>query len=268
MDVLAEFGWSVLIEADGKKILFDTGTEFAVPLNAEALGINLSEVDKIVLSHGHIDHTGGLGKVLEKINKKIEIIGHPEIWSARYNRSEKEDRFIGIPFRCEQLEAMGAVFHLHREPVQITENVTTTGEIQMLTDSESVELPDEKGYGWWIKQGSELKPDTVPDDQALIIKTGLGLVIVLGCAHKGIINTIYHAQKLTGIKQIYAVIGGSHLIDAGKERIQSTIKVLKDLDIKKIGLCHCTGLPASVIMAQELGERFFFNNTGTVFEIP
>ena len=102
----------------------------------------------------------------------------------------------------------------------------------------------------------------------MIIKTGVGLVIVLGCAHRGIINTISHAQKITGIKQVYAVLGGAHLSGAGKERLWQTIGALRDFDIKKIGLCHCTGLPASAIMAQEFGDRFFFNNAGTVVEIP
>ncbi len=268
VDVVAEFGWSALVETDGKKILFDTGTEFAVPLNADALNINLSEIDNIVLSHGHIDHTGGLGKVLEKTNKQIEVVGHPNIWSERYNRSEKSNRFIGIPFRREQLEAMGAVFRLDAEPVKISDKITTTGEIPMVTDFEKTETPDAEGYGTWAKIGNELKPDAVPDDLALVIKTNLGLVVVSGCAHRGIINTIYHAQKISGENRVYAVIGGSHLSDIGEERIYQTIQAIKDLDIKKVGLCHCTGLSVSVIMAQELGERFFFNDTGSIFELP
>ncbi len=268
VDVIAEFGWSVLIETGDMNILFDTGAEISVPLNADALNIDLGSVNKIVLSHGHIDHTGGLGRVLERINKKVEIIAHPDVWSVRFNRSEKGDRFIGIPFRREQLECMGAVFNLHTEPVQITENIITTGEVPFTTDFENIEPPAADGTGWWIKVNGELQPDTVPDDQALIIKTEVGLVIVLGCAHRGIINTIYHAQQITGIKQVYAVLGGAHLADASEERVWQTIGALRDLDIKKIGLCHCTGLRASVIMAQEFGDRFFFNNTGTIVDIP
>ncbi len=144
----------------------------------------------------------------------------------------------------------------------------TTGEIQMVTDFEKIDLPDANGYGGWIKIGEELQPDYVADDLALVIKTELGLVIVSGCAHHGIINTIYHAQKISGDNRVYAVLGGSHLSDAGEERVYRTIQAMKDLDIQKVGLCHCTGLPASVIMAQELGERFFFNNAGSIFEIP
>jgi 7,8-dihydropterin-6-yl-methyl-4-(beta-D-ribofuranosyl)aminobenzene 5'-phosphate synthase len=138
----------------------------------------------------------------------------------------------------------------------------------MVTAFENIDPPDADGTGWWLKVDNKLKPDQVLDDQALILKTGVGLVIVLGCAHRGIINTISQAQKLTGIKQVYAVLGGAHLAGVSKERLWQTIEALRDFDVKKIGLCHCTGLPASAIMSQEFGNRFFFNNTGTVVEIP
>jgi 7,8-dihydropterin-6-yl-methyl-4-(beta-D-ribofuranosyl)aminobenzene 5'-phosphate synthase len=268
VDVVAEYGLGMLIETDEINILFDTGADISVGLNAEALNIDLSLVDKIVLSHGHIDHTGGLGRVLEKINGKVEIIAHPDVWSVRYNRSEKGDWFIGIPFRQEQLECMGAIFHLANIPVKITDDIMTTGEIPMINAFENIDPPDADGTGWWLKVDNELHPDQVMDDQALIIKTEVGLVIVLGCAHRGIINTISQAQKLTGIKQVYAVLGGAHLAGTSKERIWQTIGALRDFDVKKIGLCHCTGLPVSAIMAQEFGDRFFFNNAGTVVEIP
>ncbi len=268
VEVNAEYGLSMLIETGKINVLFDTGAEISASSNAEALDIDLNRVDKIVLSHGHADHTGGLGNVLNKINKKVEIIAHPAVWSVRYNRGVKSDRFTGIPYRKEQLECLGANFNLTTKPVRIADNVMTTGEIPMSTDFENVELPDADGYGGWVKSGNELVPDEIIDDQALIITLEDGLVVVLGCAHRGIINTIYHAQKLTGIKQVYAVLGGAHLKDASEERLWQTIGVLRELDIKKIGLCHCTGLLASGIMAQEFGDRFFYNNAGTVLEIP
>ena len=268
VDMVAEWGLSMLIESGKDKILFDTGADVSVPLNAEALGIDLRRVDKIVLSHGHIDHTGGLGQVLDKINKKTDIIAHPDVWRVRYNRSGSGDRFIGIPYRREQLECMGAVFHLDRKPVEVADNIWTTGEIPMVTDFETIEPVAADGTGWWIESNGKLKPDMIPDDRAIVIKTKVGLVIILGCAHRGIINTIYHAQKLTGVKKVYAVLGGAHLADATEERLWRTIGVLRDLDVKKIGLCHCTGMIPSVIMAQEFGDRFFFNNAGSITEIP
>ena len=122
-------------------------------------------------------------------------------------------------------------------------------------------------HGYMVA-GSKWKPDEVLDDLALIITTPHGLIVILGCAHRGAINTIYHAQKMNGMDTVYMVLGGSHLIgsDSGPQ-IQATIEALKKLDAQKVGMSHCTGLPASVEMAQELGERFFFNNAGTVIDV-
>ncbi|HKJ88901.1 MAG TPA: MBL fold metallo-hydrolase, partial [Gammaproteobacteria bacterium] len=169
----------------------------------------------------------------------------------------EEARYIGIPFHRHTLESLGARFNLNREPVRITENIMTTGEIPMVTDYEIIEPRLQ------VKEGKRFKPDKLMDDQALIITTGAGLVVILGCAHHGVINTLYHAQKLTGVEAIYGVYGGSHLINATQERVWLTIAALKELDVKQLGLAHCTGLAASAIMAAEFGERFLFNVAGT-----
>ena len=103
--------------------------------------------------------------------------------------------------------------------------------------------------------------------QALIVNTESGLVVILGCAHRGIINTLYHARHLTGKEMIYMVVGGSHLINTSEERLWQTIAALRELDVKRLGLCHCTDLPAASVLAQEFVESFFFNKAGTVVEI-
>ena len=255
---LAEWGLSILVETDEANILFDTGQSISASHNADILGIDLRRIDKIVLSHGHFDHTGGLRHVLRRIGKKgIEIIAHPDIWQAKYATGEGEDRYIGIPFHRQTLESLGAHFNLTTEPVRITDNIMTTGEIPMVTDYEEIESYLQ------VKEGNRFKPDKLLDDQALIINTETGLVVILGCAHRGIINTLYHAQQITGVKVIYAVFGGCHLMDASEERIWLTIAALKELGVQRLGVCHCTGLPASAIMAQEFGDGFFFNNAGT-----
>lgn len=256
---LGELGLSILIETDEANILFDTGQSISASHNADILGIDLRRVDKIVLSHGHFDHTGGLRHALRRIGKKgIEIIAHPDIWAVKYSRREgEEDKYIGIPFHRQTLESLGAHFNLTTQPVKITDNIMTTGEIPMVTDYEKIESYLQ------IKEGKRFKPDKLRDDQALIINTETGLVVILGCAHRGIINTLYHAQQITGVKTIYAVLGGCHLMDATEERIWLTIAALKELGVQRLGVCHCTGLPASAIMAQEFGDGFFFNNAGT-----
>ena len=261
--LLGELGLSILLETDEVNILFDTGQSISASHNAELLGINLSQIDKIVLSHGHYDHTGGLKQILRRIEKEIEIIAHPDIWAVKYSRREgQEAEFIGIPFHRQTLESLGAHFNLTTEPVRISSNIMTTGEIPMVTDYEDIE------HRFQVKEGDSFKPDRFLDDRALIINTEPGLVVILGCAHRGIINTLYHAQQLTGVKAIYAVVGGCHLMDATEERVWLTIAALKELGVQRLGFCHCTGMPASAIMAREFGDSFSFNNAGTRVSLP
>jgi 7,8-dihydropterin-6-yl-methyl-4-(beta-D-ribofuranosyl)aminobenzene 5'-phosphate synthase len=256
-DFLAEWGLSILIETDTANVLLDTGTSTSAVHNAETLGIDLGKIDEIVLSHGHYDHTGGLREMLRRMKKEIEIIAHPDIFQAKYHRRKEDpERYIGIPFQRNELESLGARFRLTEKPVSITENIITTGEVPMVTEYEKIDP------GLFIKQGSNFQPDPVMDDQAVIIKTGKGLVIMLGCAHRGMINTIYHAQKITGAAEIRTVIGGSHLIGASEERLWQSIAALKELGIRKLGLCHCTDLPVISVLAQEFGENFIFIKSG------
>lgn len=262
-DFLAEWGLSILVETDEVNVLLDTGTTISASYNADTLGIDLSKIDKIVLSHGHFDHTGGLREVLRRMRKKeIEIIAHPDALAAKYSRHKgKADKYIGIPFQRQELESLGAIFNLTTESVRITDNIMTTGEVPMITDYEEIEP------SLFVKGDAGWQPDKLLDDKAIIVNTELGLVIVLGCAHRGIINTIYHAQQLTGIKAIHTVLGGSHLINASEGRLWATIAALKDFGVQRLGLCHCTGLPVVALMAQEFGDRFFFNNAGTIVEL-
>jgi 7,8-dihydropterin-6-yl-methyl-4-(beta-D-ribofuranosyl)aminobenzene 5'-phosphate synthase len=262
-DFLAEWGLSILVETEATKILLDTGQGYSSVHNADLLGIELSKIDKIVLSHGHFDHTGGLRKILRRMRKSVEVIAHPDIWQLKYSRREREQpRYIGVPFHRSELESLGALFVLTEKPVKIDDFIMTTGVIPMSTPYEEV---DEMLF---VKEASEWRPDKVMDDQALIVKTEAGLVIILGCAHRGMMNTLYHAKQLTGDDKICAVIGGSHLISASEERLWITIAALRELGVRKLGLCHCTDLKAIGILAQEFGEAFFFNKAGTVIEIP
>lgn len=261
--LLAEWGLSVLVETDKVNILLDTGRSISASYNADTLGIDLSQVDKIVLSHGHLDHTGGLRHILRRVNKEIEIIAHPDVWTDKYAHHQDQGyRYIGIPFRRQELESLGATFNLTTKPVKIIDDIMTTGEIPMVTDFEAIAsmLYVKKGGGW--------QPDKVLDDQAIIINTEPGLIVILGCAHRGIINTLYHAQQLTGVKKVHTVLGGSHLVGATEEQLWLTIAALKELDVQQLGLCHCTDLPAASLLAHEFGERFFFNVTGTTVSLP
>jgi 7,8-dihydropterin-6-yl-methyl-4-(beta-D-ribofuranosyl)aminobenzene 5'-phosphate synthase len=261
--LLAEWGLSILVETGKTSVLLDTGSSISTTHNADVLGIDLSKIDKIILSHGHYDHTGGLWEVLKKMKKETEIIAHPDIWQAKYARHKNEpDRYAGIPFQRIALESLGALFHHTAEPVKIDDAIMTTGEIPMGTSFEQVDAD------LFVKENTGWQQDKLFDDQALILNMESGLVVILGCAHRGIINTLYHARQLTGRKEIYAVIGGSHLINTSEERLWQTIAALRELRVQRLGLCHCTDLPAASVLAQEFGETFFFNRAGSVVNLP
>ncbi len=218
-NLLAEWGLSILIEADDQKILLDTGQSFSAAYNAAALGVDLSQIDRIVFSHGHFDHTGGLPYILKLMRRQVEIIAHPDIWAPKYaKRPEQDEHYIGVPFPREFAETFGTSFNLTREPVWISGNIVTSGEIPLLTEYEEIDPV------LYVKEKGGLKADPLWDDQAIFLKSENGLVIIPGCAHRGIINTIRHAQKLTGLEPVYAVIGGTHLITDLPEFIFSTLR--------------------------------------------
>ena len=120
----------------------------------------------------------------------------------------------------------------------------------------------------YVKKDGELVPDPLLDDRALIINTDQGLVVILGCSHRGIINTVYHARDITGVEPVHTVIGGTHLISASEERVILTAAALREFGVERLGVSHCTGLPAAAMLAQEFGDIFFFNNAGTRITVP
>ncbi len=259
---IAEWGLSMLVEADGQKVLFDTGSGVAAVYNAQLLGVDLSAVDRMVLSHGHYDHTGGLFEVLRRAGPK-EIIAHPDVWARKYGRmGGGPERYVGIPFVREGLEMMGASFTLSKGPVKLSASMMTTGEIPMSNDYEIIET-----Y-LLVKEDGELKQDNINDDLSLIIDADFGLVVILGCGHHGIVNTLQHAQKLTGKEQIYAAIGGTHLVHASGERLEKTAAALKSMGVQWLGVSHCTGFASSAYLAREFGDGFFLNNAGTRLTLP
>ena len=253
---MAEWGLSILIESHGSRILLDAGPGISTVYNASLLGVDFTAIDKIVLSHGHYDHTGGLKEILKR-GKDIDIISHPAIWGHKYAVREGKAKYIGIPFYREELDSLGARFKMSKEPVYITDNILTSGEVPFVTGYE------ETDHDLYIKEKDGYINDNFPDDLSLAIKTEKGLAIFLGCAHRGMINIISQFQKITGDERIYSVVGGTHLISASPERLSKTIADLKKTGIKKLGVSHCTGFEASARLAAEFKDIFFLNNTGS-----
>ncbi len=257
---LAEHGLSMLVEVDDLCLLLDTGQSATAVHNARALGVDLSRVSHLVLSHGHQDHTGGIKDVLAQTGE-VTVHAHTDVWRPRYvARKGEQARYAGLMFLREQLESMGATFQLSDGPVHISREVMTTGPVPRVTPFEKLDaaLVVKAPQGW--------QQDQVPDDQSLVVKTPEGLVVLLGCAHSGMVNTLLHAQQVAGEKRIFAVLGGTHLGFASQEQLDKTVAMLRELDLQKIGVSHCTGLPASGRLAREFGDRFFFNNVATITE--
>jgi 7,8-dihydropterin-6-yl-methyl-4-(beta-D-ribofuranosyl)aminobenzene 5'-phosphate synthase len=202
------------------------------------------------------------------MKKRVEIIAHPEMWCLKYSQrpDSEEYRYIGIPFRREELEYLGASFTLTTRPVWIGDSIVTTGEIEMKNDYEKIGSnlcvrPDIETVPG--QQDEDFIPDPLRDDMALIVKGKDGLIVVTGCAHHGILNTIDRAREITSVETIDTIVGGTHLVGASEEQREVTIGMLKSYGIRRLGACHCTGFPAMVRMAEEFGDVFIHNAAGT-----
>jgi 7,8-dihydropterin-6-yl-methyl-4-(beta-D-ribofuranosyl)aminobenzene 5'-phosphate synthase len=259
----AEHGFSLFLERPDARLLFDTGPAGIATLhNAPRLGISLAAADGIILSHGHQDHTGGLLGVLRAIRKPIPIYAHPGIFADRYGKRGERIDYIGLPFKREALEGLGAVFDLSPEFRQIVPGVYLSGAVPRRQPFETGDTT------LFIREKGELRKDPLPDDQSLAVETTEGLALILGCCHAGLVNTLDHFQEKLPGRPIHTVIGGTHLGFAPPEQLRETIAVLKALDVKRLGLSHCTGLPSAVSLAHELGDRVSFCNVGYSLTLP
>ncbi|HTX53442.1 MAG TPA: MBL fold metallo-hydrolase [Candidatus Baltobacteraceae bacterium] len=255
----AEHGFAVFIERPETRLLFDTGPQgIALLHNAPRLGIDLHTTDAIVLSHGHGDHTGGLAAVLSVLGKSVPVYGHPDIFLQRYGkRRGGEIRYAGLPFAQAALEGNGARFDLSPEFRAIAPGVYVTGEVPR---RRAFETGDARLF---VRKNGQEEPDPFSDDQSVVLETPEGLVLLLGCCHAGLINTIDHVQSQLPGRPIHTVVGGTHLGFAPPDQLQQTIETLRALDIKRLGVSHCTGLQAGARLAAALGDRVAFCNVGS-----
>ena len=258
--LLAEHGLSLLVEAWGEQILFDTGQTDIVVHNARALDLDLTRVRIIALSHGHGDHTGGLlaaVRASSRVRGHVEVVAHPGIFDPHYSvRKDERPHYSGLPASRQALEGEGARFRLTPGPTQLAENIWLTGEVPRRTAFESVAKGLVRPHaGEWVQ-------DPMLDDQAIVVRTEAGLVVVLGCAHSGMVNTLEYAREFTGEERVFAVVGGTHLGPAPREQLEDTVRAIRTLGIRQLGVSHCTGLSVAARLAHEFGEAFFFNVAG------
>jgi len=262
---VGRFGLAMLLELKTetfeKHILYDTNSAAAPILkNLKILGKSLDKINTIFLSHCHYDHTDGLTGVLEAIGRPVPVVAHPEIFRPCFEINPDGIRHIGILRQGRAaLEQKGAVFTLTGEPLNIMTGATTSGEIPRVTSFEVLEDL------YTIVDGSVVQ-DHEKDDAALILNFQQGLVIITGCCHAGIVNTMKHAKKITGVNKIYAVIGGLHLIDASEEKIEKSIEALREVEWVLAG--HCTGFDGLRRIANVMGDRFGQIHSGTIIHLP
>ena len=260
-NLLGEHGLAFWIEADGRRILFDTGEGKVLQHNAQCLKVSLDAAEMVVLSHGHFDHTGGLKDVLHAAGQ-IDLYLHPAAFEEKYHRENTPPhRNIGTPSLDEQvLRKLTRNLVWTREPTELMEGVHITGEISRRNDFEDTGGP-------FYRNESCTETDPLLDDQALYMETPSGIIVVLGCAHAGLVNTLDYVAELTGRDQIYAVLGGMHLIRATPRRLEATVAALKRYGVQKVGTAHCTGMRAASYLWSQLPAECFECSVGSVFTV-
>ncbi|MDX9703376.1 MAG: MBL fold metallo-hydrolase [Candidatus Auribacterota bacterium] len=247
--LLAEHGFSAYLDINGHKVLFDAGQGMALKHNARLMGIKLNNLDSIIISHGHYDHANGIKKLINL--HKIMVYAHPLTTCPRYKKiGDNEFKQIGIDWISNRSTQEMIEWQLSSDPQYITNDVVLSGEIPRTMKFEESDEP------FYIKDRDNIVKDYLFDDQALFLRTPEGLIIITGCAHSGLINTILHAVKLMNDDRVLAVIGGTHLIHSGEERLQVTVEHLESLKVKKLYAAHCTGFNSCCFLKERLKDRF------------
>jgi len=267
--LLGQFGFSAHLEIndhDGKKhsIIFDTGSKKGALLyNIKTLKLNLSPLEWIILSHGHHDHTSATVELIKRAKRKVKVIAHPNAFYPKFKIEKHKRRHHGIPLgerKTDILKVGGQVVETTR-PKEIFLGVVTSGEIKRVTPFEKIAWKN-----MTVIDGKQMR-DQVLDDQALFINIERhGVLVLSGCAHAGIINTLQSALDLTETKKLYGFIGGTHLIRPKEDRLRETVRKLKEFDLQLISPAHCTGHKSITTINQAFPEAFVLNYAGRTID--
>ncbi len=260
---IGEHGFSCLIESEDTT-LFDTGQGLGIINNMAKMGKSVDAIRRIILSHGHYDHTGGLLSVLQNRKEKTPVYVHPDAFNDKKAIIPLPQNTIEMPIGMraskEDYEKAGAGFNL------ISGYVSITGSISALSD---VKRP--AGWKFWdarLKQKIDgaIADDPFTDDLSLLISTESGPVVLLGCAHAGIVEILNDLSGKTGHSEFHAVIGGTHLENAPEDYVALAMDTLRKYRVKKIAVSHCTGLKMACRFASEFKNEFANASVGSVFE--
>lgn len=243
-----EHGLAFLVETrGGNRLLFDTGRSGTVLLhNLDALGMKPGTINALAISHAHYDHTGGLPALLERL-VGVPLYAHPDLFRQRFSRREGKIESVGLPMSFEALRERVSL-RLSSSPQEILTGVWTTGEIAPRPE------PEGRSSYHLVREGEGWAPDPYNDDMALVLETAKGLVVLCGCCHAGLLNTLACVRRTFGT-DIAAVVGGTHLISADEAHLERVIEALRRLRLPRLYLNHCTGERAYVALAQAFGER-------------
>ena len=244
----AEHGLSIYIETENSKIVFDTGQSGLFLQNALKMDLNIEDVDALILSHGHYDHTGGLYPFLEK-NKKARIYAKKDVFKPKYR---SHNRFIGTIFQSELLQ----------DRLQFVDEITEIAEnIFIMPNIELYNKIDTHFNGLNLKMGEEYFPDEFEDELFLAIRQKEQINIITACSHRGITNicrtATEHFKLPAGL-----ILGGFHMKDCNQEQYIDITRHLRQLQPKSIGVCHCTGVEKYSDMAKDCDAHLFYNYTG------
>jgi 7,8-dihydropterin-6-yl-methyl-4-(beta-D-ribofuranosyl)aminobenzene 5'-phosphate synthase len=269
--LVGEHGLSLLVTVcEGKEkhtVLFDTGhTGIGVLHNATHLEVDLGQIETIVMSHRHMDHTGSLQPILERLGRPIPLVIHPDAFIPSRYLLLPDGKKLRFPdtLNRKDLEQRGAEIVESRKPVPVAGGrILVTGEIERTTGFEKG-LPNA-----YTEHDGELVKDPVNDDQSLVIHLkGKGLVVISGCAHSGIINTLLYSKKISGVDRLHAVLGGFHLSGPQFEPIiEETIDSLKKMNPKIFVPMHCTGWKAVHRFEETFPDAFVLNSVGSTITL-
>lgn len=260
-ELIPEHGLSLVVEKDGFKVLFDTGSTGQFMDNAKNLDIDLEEIDTVILSHNHYDHARGFVPFVKQRKNPLKLYISDGFFTSKYwDHEEGFLEFIGPPFDGPWLLRNFVDTEIVKRGVQEVfegSGIYMIRNFSKLCDYEDIDPASAMEYG------GKIVTDTFPDEIVLAIPTEKGIVVITGCAHNGIVN-ICKTIKSIFSQNIYAIFGGTHLVVADEERIHKTLDFVRSEGIKISGVCHCTGEIGLPIFEQEC-ETFFKLNTGTVF---